>query len=40
MPPNTTATIILFSPEIVSAFSEQYKDHIADNPVIFDNVPP
>lgn len=40
MSPNTTATIILFSPEIVSAFSEQYKDHIADNPVIFDNVPP
>lgn len=40
MAPNTTATIILFSPEIISAFSEQYTDQVPDNPVIFDSTPP
>lgn len=40
MSPNTVATIILFSPEIISAFNEQYQDQVADNPVIFDSVPP
>ncbi len=39
MSPNTTITIVLFSPEIVGAFNEQYQDSIPENPVIFDNDP-
>lgn len=39
MLPNSTATIVLFSPEIIGAFNEQYHDLIPESPVIFDNHP-
>lgn len=39
MMPNSTATVIIFSPEIVGAFSEQYYQQVPENPVIFDNQP-
>ncbi|WP_024747034.1 cupin domain-containing protein, partial [Levilactobacillus namurensis] len=35
MLPNSRALIILFSPELVGAFSEQYQEQVPQNPVIF-----
>lgn len=39
MLPGSTVTIVLFSPEIVGAFNEQYNGLIPENPIIFNNQP-
>lgn len=33
--PDTTITIVLFSPEIIGSFTEQYQNLVPENPVIF-----
>ncbi|MCH4171563.1 MAG: helix-turn-helix domain-containing protein [Lactobacillus sp.] len=37
MAPNTKVTIVLFSPEIIGAFNEQYQDLVPENPIVFYN---